>query len=84
MNQSCFSTTLYSGSTFTALHQAACIASYSAPVTVKSSGSSTRKAAVMSASLLIIQPPSTASSGNLLSMVEAFITLRMTHLLPAV
>ena len=35
-------TTLYSGKTFRALHQAAWIASYSADVTVNSSGSSTR------------------------------------------
>jgi len=42
MNQSCLCTTLYSGKTFRALHQAAWIASYSADVTVNSSGSSTR------------------------------------------
>lgn len=34
MNQSCLCTTLYSGKTFRALHQAAWIASYSADVTV--------------------------------------------------
>ena len=56
----------YSGSTFTA--------SYSPPVTENSSGSSTLKATVTSASLLTMQPFSTASSGNLLSSVAAFIT----------
>src|SRR3712207_6878906 len=52
-----------------ALCQAECIASYSAEVTVKSSGSSTRKATVMSASLLTMHPCSTESSGNFDSKV---------------
>ena len=47
-----------------ALCQAECIASYSVEVTVKSSGNSTRKATVMSASLLTIQPCSMESRGN--------------------
>lgn len=41
-----------------------CIVSYSADVTVKSSGSSTRKATVTSASLLTMHPCSTLSKGN--------------------
>ena len=51
--------------------------SYSARVNVKSSGSSTLYATVMSASLLMMQPSSTASSGNLLSNVAVFITFLM-------
>ena len=51
--------------------------SYSARVSVNSSGSSTRYATVMSASLLMMQPFSTANSGNLLSSVAVFITFFM-------
>ena len=74
MKKSCLCTMEYSGSTFTALCQAEWTASYSPPVTENSSGSSTLKATVTSASLLTMQPFSTASSGNLLSSVAAFIT----------
>src|SRR3712207_2623750 len=56
-----------------ALCQAECIASYSAEVTVKSSGSSTRKATVMSASLLTMHPCSIESSGNLDSSVAILL-----------
>ena len=72
MNQSCLWTTEKSGKTLIALHQQPCIASYSALVTVYSSGSSTSKATVMSASLEMMQPCSTASSGNLFSSVVIF------------
>ena len=48
------------------------MAAYSAEVTVNSSGSSTLKATVMSASFETMQSDSTASSGNLLSNVAAF------------
>ena len=51
-----------------------CIVSYSGVVTVNNSGSSTRKATVISASLLMMQSRSTASNGNLLSIVAAFST----------
>lgn len=51
--------------------------SYSARVSVNSSGNSTRYATVMSASLLMMQPFSTANSGNLLSSVAVFITFFM-------
>ena len=51
------------------------IASYSAAVTVYSSGSSTSKATVMSASLLTMQLFSTARIGNLSSRSQAFNTL---------
>ena len=61
-----------SGSTLIALYQAECIASYSALVTVNSSGSSTEKATVISASLETMQPFSTAKSGNFRSNVVAF------------
>ena len=54
------------------LFQAECIASYSAAVTVNSSGSSTRNATVMSASLETMHPFSTVNSGNLFSSVVAF------------
>ena len=56
-----------------ALCHAECIASYSAEVTVKSSGSSTRKATVISASLLIKQACSTASRGNLASKLQVLL-----------
>lgn len=62
---------LKSGSTRIALHHAACMASYSAEVTVYSSGSSTSNATVMSASLERMHPSSTASSGNFDSSVVA-------------
>ena len=65
---------LCSGSTLAAFIQVECMASYSSAVTVYSSGSSTSKATVRAASLLTMQPFSTASSGNLLSSVAAFIT----------
>ena len=74
MKKSCLCTMLYAGRTFTALAHAECTASYSACVSVNSSGSSTRYATVMSASLLMMQPFSTESNGNLLSSVAAFIT----------
>ena len=48
------------------------MASYSALVTVNSSGSSTLKATVMSASFEMMQPFSTAKRGNFLSSVVAF------------
>ena len=53
-----------------ALYHAECMASYSALVTVNSSGSSTLKATVMSASFEMMQPFSTAKSGNFLSSVD--------------
>ena len=56
----------------TALYHAEWMASYSARVTVNSSGSSTRKATVMSASFETMQPFSTAKRGNFLSSVVAF------------
>ena len=74
MKKSCLCTMEKSGNTFTALCHAECIASYSLLVTVNSSGSSTLKATVTSASFDTMQPFSTASSGNLLSSVAAFIT----------
>ena len=48
------------------------MASYSALVTVNSSGSSTLKATVRSASFDMMQPFSTAKRGNFLSSVVAF------------
>ena len=57
----------------------ACIASYSAEDTENTSGSVTRKATVMSASLLTMQPCSTAMMGNLLSNVDAFNILLIIY-----
>ena len=56
------------------------MASYSALVTVNSSGSSTLKATVMSASFERMQPFSTAKSGNFLSSVVAFNVFLMFFL----
>lgn len=53
------------------------MASYSSAVTVYSSGNSTSKATVRSASLLTMQPFSTDSRGNLRSSVSAFNTFLM-------
>ena len=77
MNQSCLQTMLCSGSTLAAFIQVECMASYSSAVTVYSSGSSTSKATVRSASLLTMQPFSTESRGNLRSSVSAFNTFLM-------
>ena len=57
--------------------QEECMASYSAAVTVYSSGSSTSKATVRSASLLTMQPFSTDNRGNFRSSVSAFNTFLM-------
>ncbi len=60
---SCLWTTEKCGRTFIALHHAECMASYSADVTVNSSGSLTSKATVVSASFEMMQPCSTARGG---------------------
>ena len=79
MNQSCLCTTVRGGRIFNALTQQECIASYSADVTVKSSGSVIRKATVTSASLLRMHPFSTERIGNLLSNVAVFSMLRIAE-----
>lgn len=61
------------------LAHVACIASYSADDTENTSGSVTRKATVMSASLLTMQPCSTAMTGNLLSSVDVVNVLLMIY-----
>ena len=57
----------------------ACIASYSVDDTENTSGSVTRKATVMSASLLTMQPCSTAMTGNLLSSVDVVNVLLIIY-----
>ena len=80
MNQSCLWTTEKSGSTLIALHQQPCIAS----VLRARHGVKLRQfhleATVMSASLEMMQPCSTANSGNLFSSVVILDVFLMSFL----